>query len=87
MTRPAWISIAFALIITACGGGATQQPTVGPPDSSSVAEAAAVIGDTTPTSLPNGIAIPNVSLTLADGSALDFAEVDTPMLLVFWAEW
>ena len=83
MSRLVALSIALALTAAACGGGASD----GAGGLAAVPTVEAVIGTTPPTSTPEGVAIPNVSLTLADGSTLDFAEVDTPMMIVFWAEW
>lgn len=85
MSRKVWLLLAFVFGAVACGGPGAE--TTSEPPAGTVSEAAAVIGSTPPTSLPDGIVIPNVSFTLADGSTLDLAEVDTPMLLVFWAEW
>jgi hypothetical protein len=73
----------LAVVAAACGGG--SETTGGP--SATVHPAAAVIDSTPPTSTPDGIALPDVSFTLADGSTFDFGAVDTPVMLVFWAEW
>lgn len=74
--------VAFALMALACGGAAAE---VAP--APAVAEAAPLIDSTPPTSTPGGVVIPNIALTLADGSTFDFGQVDTPVMLVFWAEW
>ncbi len=74
--------VAFALVAAACGGTAT-----GVAPAPGVAEAAPIIDSTPPTSTPGGVVIPNISLTLADGSTFDFGQVATPVMLVFWAEW
>ncbi len=82
MYRLPAILISFALVATACGGGSEAAGGV-----AAIPTAAAEIGTTPPTSTANGVSIPDISLTLVDGSTLDFAEVDTPMMIIFWAEW
>lgn len=73
----------LSLVAVACGGaGGSSQS-----GSGAVVEAAAVIGSTPPTSTADGVRIPNVSLRLADGSTFDLADIDTPVLMIFWAEW
>ena len=76
---------ALIVVVAACGGGA--EPGAGAATGDGVASAQAVIGSTPPSSTPDGIEIPSVALTLADGSSFDFAEIDTPVMIVFWAEW
>ena len=77
--------VVAAVIVGGCGGGSAE--TTADAREPAAQPAAVVIDSTPPTSTAAGVEIPNVSLTLADGSAFDFAEIDTPILVVFWAEW
>ncbi len=83
MRRRLLIILTFALVAAACGPGGASPPI----ESGGVAEAASVIGSTPPTSTPDGVQIPDISLTLADGSTFDLATIDTPVMMIFWAEW
>lgn len=83
MRRQFLAVLTVALLAVACGGDGASAPE----ESGGVADAAAVIGSTPPTSTPEGVQIPNVTLSLADGSTFDLAEIDTPVMMIFWAEW
>lgn len=76
-----WIAL-LVLLVSACGGGDG---------------AAIVVGDGAPDSTlatSNTVArqgddffVPDFRVGLADGTIFDSADVDTPIYVVFWAEW
>lgn len=81
LTMRRWIPV-FALLFAACGGG----------DASSV-----VVGDGSPNSTlatthqvvrqGDDFIFPDWSFGLADGTTFDTATVNTPVFVMFWAEW
>ncbi len=65
-------------VLAACGGVESVPATavVGP---------ATVAGPLT--QVDDAVVVPEFTLTLADGSVFDSERVDTPVYLMFWAEW
>lgn len=77
-----WLA-GFLLLLAACGGGGEASPVAvgdGSPDSTLATDKQVVRqGD--------DFYVPDFSFGLADGTVFDTAEVDTPVYVVFWAEW
>jgi multidrug efflux pump subunit AcrA (membrane-fusion protein) len=81
--RLATITVLGGLLLAACTGSSSDVESNAP----AVAAADVQVANTPPTSQADGIVVPNFSLTLADGQPFDLAAADTPVYLMFWAEW
>jgi hypothetical protein len=77
MGRLKWLG-AVLVLVAACGGGGTTAADLnyGPP---SVAGQVEKVGDT--------FFAPDFTVILSDGSTFNTAEIDTPLYVMFWAEW
>lgn len=73
---PVSAALAAAVIVLACGGGASSSP-------GEVSASPGVPADEAG-ARPSA---PGFELELADGLRFDLDEADKPVYLVFWAEW
>lgn len=77
--------LAVVLVVGACGGGSADGGDAGP--LTAVAPADVQIDTSTIVTTPQGPIVPDFTMTLADGTRFDLADVDTPLYVMFWAEW
>ena len=78
MGRLRWISAALVLV-TACGGGVAGEAV-------SLQYGPATV-DGTVEKVDDVFYAPDFTVVLADGSTLDTAQLETPLYIIFWAEW
>lgn len=76
-----WIAL-FVLLVSACGGGDATSLVVGDDSPGSTLATARQV-----TRQGDDFFVPDFTFGLADGTVFDSAAVDTPIYVVFWAEW
>jgi hypothetical protein len=79
-SRAGLAGAALLLALTACGGGATEEPSGAAEPGSSSSEAPSAPTDPSPTAAPSGPGVPQPGVPLADGDVLelDLAQVRVP---------
>ena len=70
---------ASLVLLAACGGAASSAELTVVEGSPTVSGAVEQVGDE--------FFAPEFSLTLSDGTLFDTAQTDTPIYVMFWAEW
>ncbi len=78
MGRLKWISAALVLL-AACGGG-------GGAEAASLQYGPATVAGQVE-QVDGVFYAPDFTVVLSDGSTLDTSQIDTPIFMMFWAEW